>query len=167
MESQPISRLHKISNLSVCGHLFDSFLLTLSKASMHWFFLNTVGISSLGCIAFVGVRVGTFSSSASVAGIMFATKKLFTGRGRMALAMTAASLGGAGSVVHCNEDHIPSLDYGWSHHGALASFDMASVRRGFQVYRQVCASCHSIKEISFRNLVGNTHDEAGTSMWDC
>eukprot|EP00605_Chrysophyceae_sp_TOSAG23-4_P002647 GSChrysophyteH1.ASY1.ANO1.2923.1 assembled CDS len=104
---------------------------------MHWFFLNTVGISSLGCIAFVGVRVDKFSSSASIAGIMFATKKLLSGH------------------------HIPSLDYGWSHHGALASFDMASVRRGFQVYRQVCASCHSIKEISFRNLVGNTHDEAG------
>jgi len=65
-------------------------------------------------------------------------------------------------VAHCSDDHIPSLDYGWSHHGALASFDYKSVRRGFQVYRQVCASCHSVKEISFRNLVGTTHDEAGT-----
>lgn len=64
-------------------------------------------------------------------------------------------------VAHCSDDHIPSLDYGWSHHGALASFDYKSVRRGFQVYRQVCASCHSVKEISFRNLVGTTHDEAG------
>lgn len=57
------------------------------------------------------------------------------------------------------EDHIPSLDYGWSHHGALASFDYGSIRRGFQVYRQVCASCHSIDKISFRTLVGVTHDE--------
>ena len=52
------------------------------------------------------------------------------------------------------EDHIASLDYGWSHHGALSSFDYASIRRGFQVYRQVCASCHSINKIAFRNLVG-------------
>ena len=29
-----------------------------------------------------------------------------------------------------------------------------------QVYRQVCASCHSINKIAFRNLVGVTHDEA-------
>eukprot|EP01036_Dinobryon_divergens_P024995 gene24995-33499_t len=58
------------------------------------------------------------------------------------------------------EDHIPSLDYGWSHHGALSSFDYKSVRRGFQVYRQVCASCHSVNKIAFRNLVGVTHDEA-------
>lgn len=58
------------------------------------------------------------------------------------------------------EDHIPALDYGWPHHGALASFDYKSIRRGFQVYRQVCASCHSVNRISFRNLVGVTHDEA-------
>lgn len=64
------------------------------------------------------------------------------------------------NVALCNEDHVPTMDYGWSHHGALASFDNASIRRGFQVYRQVCQSCHSIKEMSFRNLVGVTHDEA-------
>ena len=58
------------------------------------------------------------------------------------------------------EDHIPSLDYGWSHHGALASFDYRSIRRGFQVYRQVCASCHSVDKISFRTLVGVTHSES-------
>mgnify|MGYP000728269271 CR=1 FL=1 len=57
------------------------------------------------------------------------------------------------------EDHIPSLDLGWSHHGALQAFDYSAVRRGFQVYRQVCASCHSIDKIAFRNLVGVTHDE--------
>ena len=34
------------------------------------------------------------------------------------------------------EDHIPSLDYGWPHHGALSSFDYASIRRGFQVKKK-------------------------------
>ena len=63
------------------------------------------------------------------------------------------------SATDCSgEDHIPSLDYGWSHHGALSSFDHASIRRGFQVYRQVCASCHSINKIAFRNLVGELVD---------
>jgi ubiquinol-cytochrome c reductase cytochrome c1 subunit len=63
-------------------------------------------------------------------------------------------------ISHCSgEDHIPSLDYGWSHHGALASFDAASIRRGFQVYRQVCASCHSVDKVAFRNLIGVTHTE--------
>lgn len=64
------------------------------------------------------------------------------------------------SLSDCSEDHIPALDYGWSHHGALASFDYASVRRGFQVYRQVCASCHSVDKIAFRSLVGVSHTES-------
>eukprot|EP01041_Mallomonas_annulata_P013128 gene13128-27746_t len=64
------------------------------------------------------------------------------------------------SLTNCSDDHIPSLDYGWSHHGALASFDYASIRRGFQVYRQVCASCHSVDKIAFRSLAGVTHTEA-------
>lgn len=64
------------------------------------------------------------------------------------------------SSAHCSDDHIPSLDYGWPHHGAVSSFDHASIRRGFQVYRQVCASCHSVDKIAFRSLVGVTHDEA-------
>lgn len=55
-----------------------------------------------------------------------------------------STLSAQAPVAHCNEDHIPSLDYGWTHHGALASFDYKSVRRGFQVYRQVCASCHRL-----------------------
>jgi len=67
----------------------------------------------------------------------------------------------AASVAHnSDEDHIPALDYGWSHHGMLSSYDAASIRRGFQVYRQVCASCHSVNLLAFRNFVGVTHTEA-------
>jgi len=69
-------------------------------------------------------------------------------------AKTAASKPAA-----CSDDHIPSLDWGWSHHGMLSSYDSASIRRGFQVYRQVCATCHSINKVCFRSLVGVTHDE--------
>jgi ubiquinol-cytochrome c reductase cytochrome c1 subunit len=78
----------------------------------------------------------------------------------VAAGVAAVAAGSNQNVAVCNEDHIPSLDLGWSHHGALASFDYKSIRRGFQVYRQVCASCHSIDKIQFRNLVGVTHDEA-------
>jgi len=33
------------------------------------------------------------------------------------------------------------------------------VRRGYQVYREVCSTCHSLERICFRNLVGVTHTE--------
>jgi len=39
---------------------------------------------------------------------------------------------------------------------------LASLRRGFQVYREVCAACHSLRIIPYRTLVGSvlTVDEA-------
>ncbi|KAG9001484.1 cytochrome c1 [Tulasnella sp. JGI-2019a] len=47
--------------------------------------------------------------------------------------------------------------YPWSHSGLLESFDHASIRRGYQVYREVCAACHSLDRIAWRNLVGVSH----------
>lgn len=63
------------------------------------------------------------------------------------------------SIQNSGEDHIPSLDIGWSHHGAMQSFDTAAIRRGFQVYRQVCSTCHSVERVAFRSLVGVSHNE--------
>lgn len=35
-----------------------------------------------------------------------------------------------------------------------------SIRRGYEVYKQVCAACHSMRYIAYRNLVGVSHTEA-------
>ena len=40
----------------------------------------------------------------------------------------------------------------WSFEGPLGQYDMASVRRGLQVYRESCSACHSLNKIAFRNL---------------
>lgn len=42
------------------------------------------------------------------------------------------------------------------------SLDHASIRRGYEVYKQVCAACHSMNYMYYRNLVGVilTEDEA-------
>jgi len=53
--------------------------------------------------------------------------------------------------------HPPSLN--WSHSGNFDSLDHASIRRGYQVYKQVCAACHSMRYLAYRNLVGVTHTE--------
>lgn len=42
--------------------------------------------------------------------------------------------------------------YPWSNSGFMDSFDAASIRRGYQVYQEVCSACHSMSEIAFRNL---------------
>ena len=44
------------------------------------------------------------------------------------------------------------LKVDWSFKGLFGKFDRASLQRGYQVYTEVCASCHSIKHLSYRNL---------------
>jgi len=53
--------------------------------------------------------------------------------------------------------HAPKLP--WSHSGVIDSLDHASIRRGYMVYKQVCAACHSMRFLAYRNLVGVTHTE--------
>lgn len=55
------------------------------------------------------------------------------------------------------EEGLHPPHYPWSHYGALNSYDHASIRRGFQVYREVCSTCHSLDRIAWRNLVGVSH----------
>ncbi|KAG8967401.1 cytochrome c1 [Tulasnella sp. 419] len=55
------------------------------------------------------------------------------------------------------EEGLHPASYPWSHKGWLDSFDHASIRRGYQVYREVCAACHSLDRIAWRNLVGVSH----------
>jgi ubiquinol-cytochrome c reductase cytochrome c1 subunit len=40
----------------------------------------------------------------------------------------------------------------WSFSGPFGTFDRAQLQRGFKVYREVCASCHGLEKLSFRNL---------------
>jgi len=41
----------------------------------------------------------------------------------------------------------------WSFKGPFGQFDRAQLQRGFKVYREVCASCHGMHLVSFRNLM--------------
>ncbi|XP_023851602.1 cytochrome c1, heme protein, mitochondrial [Salvelinus sp. IW2-2015] len=56
------------------------------------------------------------------------------------------------------ELHPPN--YPWTHNGMLSALDHSSIRRGYQVYKQVCSACHSMEYLAFRNLVGVSHTEA-------
>ena len=51
--------------------------------------------------------------------------------------------------------HAPA--YKWPHNGPFSTFDHASIRRGYQVYREVCSACHSLDRIAWRTLVGVSH----------
>lgn len=84
-------------------------------------------------------------------------------RGLAALgAATAAGFGAYALAEEESEHGLHAPDYPWSHEGYFSSYDHSAIRRGHQVYQQVCAACHSVQQIHFRNLVGvcYTEDEA-------
>ncbi|PUZ52658.1 hypothetical protein GQ55_6G287600 [Panicum hallii var. hallii] len=60
------------------------------------------------------------------------------------------------------EHGLAAPDYPWPHAGIMSSYDHGSIRRGHQVYTQVCASCHSMSLISYRDLVGVAYTEEET-----
>jgi len=60
------------------------------------------------------------------------------------------------------EEGLHPTKYPWEHTNFSKTFDAGALRRGFQVYREVCAACHSLYRIPYRSLVGTmlTVDEA-------
>ena len=50
------------------------------------------------------------------------------------------------------EKTAPLLKQDWSFQKFFGKFDRASLQRGYQIYTEVCASCHSMKYLSYRNL---------------
>tara|TARA_B100001093_G_scaffold253285_1_gene242372 strand:+ start:830 stop:1609 length:780 start_codon:yes stop_codon:yes gene_type:complete len=49
-------------------------------------------------------------------------------------------------------DKVEYIKTDWSFKGLFGKFDRGSLQRGYQVYTEVCASCHSMKYLSYRNL---------------
>ena len=52
-------------------------------------------------------------------------------------------------------EKVEYLKTHWSFKGLFGKFDRASLQRGYQVYTEVCSSCHSMKYLSYRNLAEN------------
>ena len=50
------------------------------------------------------------------------------------------------------EESKKLLTTDWSFKGYFGKFDRSALQRGYQVYAEVCASCHSMKYLSYRNL---------------
>jgi ubiquinol-cytochrome c reductase cytochrome c1 subunit len=79
---------------------------------------------------------------------------------RLSAAVALVSLGllaGGQSALAAEGAAIPHRD--WTFSGPFGSYDRAQLQRGFQVYREVCAGCHSVRLIAFRNLADLGYDE--------
>ncbi len=57
------------------------------------------------------------------------------------------------SIVNViSAEKVEFLKTDWTFKGLFGKFDRASLQRGYQVYTEVCAACHSMKYLSYRNL---------------
>jgi ubiquinol-cytochrome c reductase cytochrome c1 subunit len=59
-----------------------------------------------------------------------------------------------------HEFHAEPRDISFSFAGPLGRFDRQQLQRGFQVFGEVCSSCHSLSLLSFRNLHDLGYTEA-------
>ena len=59
-----------------------------------------------------------------------------------------------------HEFHVAPRDAGFGFQSWLGEYDQAQLQRGFQVYKEVCAACHSLKFVSFYQLTDLGYNEA-------
>jgi ubiquinol-cytochrome c reductase cytochrome c1 subunit len=84
-------------------------------------------------------------------------------KGRIVIALLTVIVGiAAVLIVAANPVHHATIHtQSWSFNGFFGSFDQAQLKRGYQVYKDVCAGCHSMKLLAYRDLqdIGFTEDE--------
>jgi len=56
---------------------------------------------------------------------------------------------------HKKAEHLALASDGW-----FGKYDKTQLQRGFKVYSDVCSACHSIKQVSFRDLRALGYNEA-------
>lgn len=59
-----------------------------------------------------------------------------------------------------HEFHLHPKHVSFSSDGAFGKFDRQQLQRGFQVYQQVCAACHALRHVAFRDLEHIGYNEA-------
>lgn len=64
--------------------------------------------------------------------------------------MVAAAVAFAGAAHAEETSHIARQQ--WPENGIFGKYDKAAVQRGFQVYKEVCSTCHSLNLLYYRNL---------------
>jgi ubiquinol-cytochrome c reductase cytochrome c1 subunit len=68
------------------------------------------------------------------------------------LSIAAAGLVMLTGAVLGAEGQKPAKDVSYSFEGPFGHFDKGQLQRGYKVYKEVCANCHSMNYVAFRNL---------------
>jgi ubiquinol-cytochrome c reductase cytochrome c1 subunit len=71
---------------------------------------------------------------------------------RKAIALAVLGLACVAGPAAAASGGTPLRHVDWSFNGPFGKYDAAQLQRGYKVYREVCAACHSLNLLSFRNL---------------
>lgn len=76
-------------------------------------------------------------------------------------ALAAVAIVATAGAAQASSGGPQLLKPGFSWEGVFGHYDKAALKRGFQVYHDVCANCHSLRLIAYRNLaeLGFSEDE--------
>jgi ubiquinol-cytochrome c reductase cytochrome c1 subunit len=78
---------------------------------------------------------------------------IFSKRHLTILTAAFAALAISGASVPAAEGPAAAVEkQDWTFGGIVGYFDRAQLRRGYMVYKNVCAACHGLKQLSYRNL---------------
>ncbi|NQU58089.1 MAG: cytochrome c1 [Rhodospirillales bacterium] len=82
---------------------------------------------------------------------------------RLALAgvLAVAAINGA---AHAEEEKIKLVKQDWSFDGIFGTYDRGALKRGFQIYSEVCVSCHSLNYVAYRNLMDIGFEEENVKV---
>jgi ubiquinol-cytochrome c reductase cytochrome b/c1 subunit len=70
----------------------------------------------------------------------------------IALALAGGLAAAAAPAMAQEHGTPPPPRIKWSFAGPFGKYDQAQLQRGFKIYREVCAGCHSMQMLAFRNL---------------
>ncbi len=64
----------------------------------------------------------------------------------------AGSMASATAPAHAAGDAVAPKEVAWTFNGVFGRYDYPQLRRGLQVYREVCAACHGLRLVAYRDL---------------
>lgn len=121
--------------------------------------------ASLGRICKSGFLKSNYGTLFNQAHNFSTTNQWSRGR-KVLLTCLGITAGGISALIYALEHSVSASDlvahaptYKWDFYGLFNSLDHKSMRRGWEVYKNVCSACHSLQYVAYRELVNVTHTE--------
>ncbi|XP_017764135.1 PREDICTED: cytochrome c1, heme protein, mitochondrial isoform X2 [Eufriesea mexicana] len=96
----------------------------------------------------------------------FSTTNQWSRGRKMLIAYLGVAAGSISALIWTLDQSVKAHDivahpptYKWGFYKIFTSLDHRSLRRGWEVYKNVCSACHSLDFLCYRHLVGVTHTE--------